>query len=312
MNPVRSLKTAIQNGPYPLYLLAHIAWLELVERRRDLECARQLGLPALSTIDTNSWRKSSKLFVLGTGPSINQIDGSRWQYVARHDSVGINLWLAHPFRPSMLIYEAIADTTKIYQEVGQFFCKLATSRSDYGPIPKLISETRPERMAFVRNLPQNFLTNTYYSWCQWALARNHSELSLYLKYLKFSGFLKPGNPIYRFFKARSSVVQAISLGLKLGFEDIILCGIDLKRGGYFFDDINRYPHMADFPLSRQGALNSSGSSHSTFQASATEMGPVEFLGALNEMLKRQGVRIWVESTETALYPTLPQFPFPAE
>lgn len=48
-------------------------------------------------------RTSEKLFILGSGLSINEIVD--WAHIAAHDSVGFNFWLIHDFVPDFYFIE---------------------------------------------------------------------------------------------------------------------------------------------------------------------------------------------------------------
>ncbi len=66
---------------------------------------RRAGASAVRLKDLMSAPRSSRLFVLAPGASVATLEASHWSEVREHMSLGINYWIAHPFRPDLTIVE---------------------------------------------------------------------------------------------------------------------------------------------------------------------------------------------------------------
>ena len=58
----------------------------------------------------------------------------------------------------------------------------------------------------------------------------------------------------------------ITLGIRLGYQRLILCGVDLNRADYFFEDIDRYPNAVGFRNSNTGPIHDTLVQHRDLQA----------------------------------------------
>src|SRR5262249_36622754 len=101
-----ALKNAVKQLPYPLLLRFYYAWYFSRKLTRFERTRLSLGITRLSWVDLSQHRRSETLFILGSGPSINQISEERWRFIASHDSVGVNMWLYHRFVPTFYVVES--------------------------------------------------------------------------------------------------------------------------------------------------------------------------------------------------------------
>jgi len=103
---INLVKKLIQKLPYPLFLRIFYVWFFIRKALRAEYVRCKVGLPLLSLVDLRKYKRSDVLFILGTGPSINQISAQRWQAISRHDTLGLNFWLYHPFVPTFYVVES--------------------------------------------------------------------------------------------------------------------------------------------------------------------------------------------------------------
>ncbi len=50
-------------------------------------------------------KSSNTLTILATGPSVNDITDSQWDWISKHDTIGLNDWYLHRFVPKYFNYE---------------------------------------------------------------------------------------------------------------------------------------------------------------------------------------------------------------
>ncbi|HMD19010.1 MAG TPA: hypothetical protein VKH40_01740 [Alloacidobacterium sp.] len=216
------------------------------ESARAVKAAARAGLPLLETLDLPSLRASNTLFILGSAWSINDISDERWQVIGKHDSVGINFWLAHPFVPRFFHFEDIAyDDQPIMYEAFQ---KLFERRSEaYANTLKIITEVSPiGGRQTIFELPEGMKKNLYVGFSMPVVARNEDELRTGLRYMRAIGAFLPRAKVAWLFKYGGSVIAMLTLGVIMGYKRMILCGVDLNQQDYFYQHPERYPECADW------------------------------------------------------------------
>ena len=96
----------MQKPPHSLFLKIYYVWFFLRKTLRAEYVRRRACLPLLSTVDLAKYKRSDTLFILGTGPSINQISPERWRVIAQHNSLALNFWFYHSFVPTYYVVES--------------------------------------------------------------------------------------------------------------------------------------------------------------------------------------------------------------
>src|SRR5438105_10010101 len=134
-----ALKDLAKRLPYPVLLRIFYFWYIARDIRATETARRRSGVRRLNEVDLHAYKRSNTLFVLGSGASVNEISPERWKVIARHDSVGFNFWLVHPFVPTYYFLEVIrrADSPEAFDP----FVTIANERAaDYRDVPKIAME----------------------------------------------------------------------------------------------------------------------------------------------------------------------------
>ena len=76
------------------------------------------------------------------------------------------------------------------------------------------------------------------------VARNEEELRYGIRYFRSIGAFSPHARVAWLFKYGGSVIAMMTLGVLMGYKRIILCGVDLNKQDYFYQDPRRYPECA--------------------------------------------------------------------
>lgn len=299
---VGALKSLAKSLPYPIFLQLFYAW-DRVQMRAHAEAARKrAGVALLENIDLLKIKSSDTLFVLGSGPSINQISSSRWQVISRHDTVGFNWWLYHAFVPKFYFFESIDKD--VWPEAFDSFLELAKRRAaEYASTVKVAMEIHRAGTQTFEHLPAAFKQNLFAAHKVEAPARTEAELTRALGHLKGRGAFQATGRFSYLVKYAASLTSIMVFGLKLGYKRIVLCGIDLKIANYFFQDRRFYPESWEPPVTVTTGK------HDT-DVPLTWRLPVSHVVAAfkRELLGPAGVELYIESRESALWPTLPSFP----
>jgi len=141
---INLLKAAAKSLPYPIFLRLFYLKYFVSDLRGEERTRKNLGIPLLSESNLESYKQSDTLFILGSGSSVNAISGERWQVIAKHDTVGFNFWLFHPFVPKMYFIEAIslAEQPAVYATYQELAKRRA---SDYSETLRRLVERHAHR-----------------------------------------------------------------------------------------------------------------------------------------------------------------------
>jgi len=286
--------------PHPmLYRLYHRVHMR-EEATRAKAAAANAGLPLLDSLNIRSLKKSDTVFILGSAWSINDISNDRWRIIGRHGSIGFNFWPAHSFVPQIYVFESLAyhDHPLAYAA----FRPLLERRCDaYANTVKIITDVRPlgpHQLLF--DLPEGMRKSLYLGYTMPVIARSELEMEAGLRYMESLGAFKPSDQIPWLFKYGGSVIAMISLGLRMGYRRIVLCGIDLDRQEYFYHHRERYPEYADWEFS------SRKDPHLTTRRLPWMIPSQSVIYLLKRLiLDPAGIELFVESHNSTLYPEVP-------
>ncbi len=299
LKPVKSLISAL---PFPVilrlyYLRARAEYWPLFER-----CRERANVPGLEDVDLSQYKKSDTLFVLGAGPSINQISRRRWEAIEAADSVGFNFWPFHAFVPTYYFFES--GPPDYHPEIGRRLLQLFERRAqEYSSVVKVVMDLSHHGPQFVYNLPAGWRKNLYAACNVPVIARSSDEFRYVLHYWKRRELFVPGTRVRYLMKFCATLSTLVTFGAKLGYRRIVLCGVDLKTQDYFYQDAELYPESASFvPVARE-------QKHETLLPAAWIVPIDEVLLALqSELLEPQGIELYVEHPGSLLCPRFPAAP----
>lgn len=301
---LQSLKDAAKKLPHPILMRAIYCFYAVSRYSRFERSRRAAGLPLLNELDLNTVKRSDTLFILGGGPSINQITAERWQAIARHDSVGVNFWLFHPFVPTIYVTESM-----VRNEALECMCRLMLEAmrrraADYRDTVKIITDLYEPGRQMVSALDPEFCRNLYAAYDIPLPARDEAEFEAGVRYLQQKGLFLRSNRIRGLFKYGLSLSLLISLGLRMGYKTIVLCGIDLKSHEYFYNDQELFPKTAHIRFHPTSVLQHGANVRLPWmlpqQCVVSEMKRL--------LLEPAGVRLYVENPSSALWPMLEHAP----
>lgn len=292
----------LHKASYPAFLRAYYLKYLFTELRKDEYCRKRLSISQFGDLDLSGVKHSDTLFILGSGLSINDIPASRWDAIARHDSIGFNFWPIHPFVPTIYFVETIQ--TNHVQNMFEPLCRIARQRAeDYAGVIKVVTELRNAyptgQFAGLEEFSGPWYTLRTFP----VAARTEAEFSYGLDYLRRRGLFDPANRIRAVFKQASTLSSVISLAIRMQYRTIVLCGVDLNHSRYFYQDESLYPGTAQLEFSpRHGthATNSPMPWRITIESVILEM--------KRQILDPIGIQIYVENRCSALWPRIMEVP----
>jgi len=289
--------------PHPLLLRLHHHYQLAQQSGLAREVSRRTGLPLLESLDLRSLKTSDTAFVLGSGPSINEISGDRWAVIGKHDTIAMNFWLVHPFVPRIYLFEN--GPRQGWELLFDAMRGLLQQRAaDYRDTVKIVSEYEPlQSQQMIFEIPEAFRPHLYVGYSANIAARNKSELVAGLRYLRRTGIFDEGSHLPWHFKCAGSVVAAMSLAVRMGFRRIVLCGIDLGRAEYFYHDAQRYPEASSWEFVPKTQT------HLMARRFAWGLpGQEAIVHFKREILDLAQIELFVENRSSKLFPNVPEIP----
>lgn len=289
------LKSLAKRLPHPLLLGAYYAWYFSRKLARFEHTRRKARLPRLSEIDLSQCKKSDTLFILGSGPSINQISEDWWRVIARHDSLGFNMWLFHRFVPSFYVVESASYSNR--EAVCRAVVQLSHRRGrDYANTIKIITDLFEPDPQYVFDLAPEFRENLFTVYNVPLPARDQHEFERGIAYLRRTGLFRTGPRVGWLLKYGLTLSLALCFGLRMGYKRIVLCGIDMTSDAYFYQDATLYPENRDLSVEVPGAR------HPARQRFAWMLPQMEVVLAMQRLLFQPAkVELYIGSTASMLH-----------
>lgn len=294
------MKNTVKRLPYPLLLRTYYAWFLAGKLLRFERIRRQLGIPRLSSIDLAARKTSDTLFILGSGPSINRISRERWEWIARHDTLAVNLWLFHWFVPKFYVTES-ASYGGARDLVSHRLVDIANRRApEYRNTIKIITDLYEPGRQYVFDLNPDFRTNLYAAYNIPLPAREEREFEMGVRYLEAKGFFRPTGHIAALFKYSLSLPLLLTFALRLQYRKVVLCGFDMTTQDYFYQDPELYPESRGLAFAAQGVPHGANRPVPWMLPQSTVVYEMQRL-----LLAPAGVELFVENRCSALWPRVP-------
>ncbi len=191
-----------------------------------LDCSRAFARRAPSSDQT--------LFILGSGPSVEDLTEKDFALIKQGVSIGLNSWVIHPFVPDIYGFESVAEEGDSH-EAGVLSSLL--SRSDIIDASPLILHLRPHAWTKPNmqvHAPNELRKNFFFYGRTQLFTKSQKNLEgdigVLLKAKNFGWF-----PQSILIDSGASVVRMASLGVFAGFKKIVFVGVDLSSTRYFFE-----------------------------------------------------------------------------
>ncbi len=243
-------------------------------------------------------RNSDTIFILGSGPSINDMSESDFEIIRQHDSIGFNWWMAHDFVPDFYFFQFSKKSTEILKLYN-------LKKTDYGKSIIIIrgsflgSNCQQLRSVIKDNFEESktFYINEFpiHSRCSLPI----SDLITFVKNLGIFDF----NVIADFtVKWRGTLGLIVSFAYQMGYSKIILCGVDMLNSDHFFDHEKYDDLRREIYLPRPGQHNIETMMSKRYSSNTV----AEYMRHLYEhMLCEHGVQMYILSERSALNGVLP-------
>jgi hypothetical protein len=263
------------------------AYLRLQQVRADAWLRDRLARRCycvLSEAELRATRRSDRLFIFGSGASLNDLSPGAWQHFAQHDTLGFNWFVYQRFvRCDYHLIRGIPDTdldASVWRpQLARYFSLLQANPCFAGTVYLVqegFSAINGNRSIGLRLLPED---RPVYRWRK----RRSDALSLALR---------------QGLTLRYSTLDAgVNFGALLGWRTIVLVGVDLYDRRYFWlpPDETRSVDI------RRGARYDQP--HSRAQS-----GMIAAYGVWAKELEARGIGLYVYNPRSLLARVLPVYP----
>lgn len=280
------------------------------------------GTKTLQLIDEKDRveENNKSLFILGSGPTVNEHTEEEWEHIGNNDSWGFNVWFCHDFVPSTYIAQALVEPKKNSKDTFPYSTNIM--------LRKMLDDRKEDYINttfFIRGDAVNkhkFYKTEFGSKLEGILGRqgalfaempvgstNKISPSVLLDNLHSLGFFQINREVQIIPKFGSTITELISLALMLGYKEIVLCGIDMNDGGHFYDNeesFQRYPYLRQ--LSNINHTRTPEGGHEHMDSTSRPYTIKEYIVALRKFAKEKfGAEIYVMREKSALYPEIPKY-----
>lgn len=273
--------------------------------RRMLAALRSRGiLQTVDDLDIAARKRSSTVFVLGSGSSVNDLTDADWAVIGRHDSIGFNHWLIQDFVPTFYFVELSTESLAEDRYLADLLCRRLPDLDDMPIIAESKCWLRPDGVAM--NLPRQLRSHLFF-YAPYYLRTTSVDVVAWVLH-RCRSLWRHGNCDLRaMVHHRASLSALVLFAFLAGYEEIVLVGVDLNDSRYFWEANSEVLGGAPGP-----PASPTGSVHMTVDptATASEVAvPIdEYLSLLDSsVLRPNGVTLSVANPTSRLSSILPVY-----
>jgi hypothetical protein len=267
------------------------------------------------------FKKSDTLYVMGSGSSIHDLPPEAWRLIRASDSLGINFWLYHEHVPTWHFCEVSREAA----EAESLMALLKMRMEDYRHTCIMLKDVMKLDDRFPRwstEFPLGEASHLYTLASLGVRGRTAGMLRFFLRWYRRLGYFRRAEVLWGVPMKRATIFMTMCFGLMAGYKRIVLCGVDMSNTDYFYHH-PKYtgpgmPKPPTLPVTAQAlAEKYSGhgvkmrqspnpSIHNTIDPALNPLPMDEVIHAFNEeVLKPEGVELFVALPSSKLYPRIP-------
>lgn len=286
-----------------LVLMAQTQKIRRLIRSRE----RHAKVRGIESLDLARFKRSEKIFLLGSGASVNDLRPQDWAHIAQHDSLGWNSWHIHDFVPTYYFFEMSAPESR-YDYDYKFLETLDKKKLEYTNTPFVCRYINLYNSPNAFDaLPQEVKANLYLSAPYQLKGRTPHLVERQLAIWRTLVYDKPKKDMGALIHYRGSLSDAVVFSVLAGYQEIILIGVDMNNKLYFWE-----AEPEKYPLG-QGMRNpQTGNVHNTANpdlTNSTQTLPLDqFLDIFDKVvLQSGGIQLFIGSHKSRLFPRFPLY-----
>ncbi|HAS8557964.1 TPA: hypothetical protein I7791_05720 [Vibrio vulnificus] len=181
----------------------------------------ELVIKGINKLNRSTYKKKTdKIFIFGSGESVANLKDEDWEHISKFDTAALNYFYIHDFTPDLLFVE-LNDYEPLYEYIRDQ-CLNCERFSE----TKIIFQYKHARKT---DLYKFKYLNEIYSYVPYNLPS--MDEGVIEEYLKKRRSVEPGKIIHH----ASHVSALVDYCIFLGYKEIILIGVDLNGGKYFYE-----------------------------------------------------------------------------
>lgn len=276
----------------------------LVETRRSIRAVRRYRKRKPRLVERRGDKRL--LFLLGSGPSINEISNEQWAEIRSGCSWAFNFFMVHPHVPDRFYFQ----TPYKRPDLDQLMASLLESRlADYRHVEAFARGDAVNRAMFERMSVGSLLMSggRPVFFMEEAFVPSYSKVipSELVGWLRDYGFFEENTdlPVPKF---GSTICLMVAHAIRQGHTTLVLCGIDMNDRGHFYD---AEPYIESFPGLSLIRSSVGVGAHPHGASVERPYGVKDYLLALRALARELGGDIYVSSKTSALYPEFECYSF---
>ena len=252
----------------------------------------------------SKFKSSDTLFIMGSGPSICDMNSDQFNHISKHDSFGFTNWTLHDHVPTYYMNEFKFKDEEMIRCAEQELYNLVAKKKLYKDTALIFraGSTEFKKINGINKLGLPF-KNIFLALDVGVYGKNKDEFMKSLLFLKKCRIL---NSQFLLLQKSASLFRVIIFAYKLGYKKIVLCGIDLTGEQYFWEkEINKYSKKdLIIPILESNRTLS----HKTNNPGKSTGGMIisDIIYATNEtLLGPNSIELSVESEQSYFFPKYP-------
>ena len=199
-----------------------------------------------SKLFTSNYKNSNTVFVMGTGMSINEYSETDFELISKHDSIGVNFFIFHHFKPSFYFMETHKTSIGLFDTLHKKQDKVSTIPYFYRGYssPKSLLNM----ISNIKSIPK---TQKYFLILKDAWIKGDwDSIPVHL----IDKILDPKKTDF-FYNYISTILFSIFFSYKVGYQKIVLCGFDMDHNYFYCTDEKYKPEANALNLCIESAFN---------------------------------------------------------
>ena len=180
--------------------------------------AKKKGIPIIDRSLKIKPKKGKKIFILGSGESIANLNDDDWQHIKDHDTAALNYFYVHDFTPNIMFVEL-----NMHSGLVELFERNCVEEDRFSNT-RIILQYKHARRTKIYD--KSNTRKKVESYIPVNLAASSKD--------EFSRLYANRNKA-KFVHHASHVCALVDFCISEGYEQIILIGVDLNGGKYFYE-----------------------------------------------------------------------------
>lgn len=282
-------------------------WPATVESVRSVKRYEGFGFNAIGP-NFPFRKKGDALFILGSGPTINDITETEWDHIRESGSVAFNNFITHPFVPDIYILQGNRNQTN----EDQFLECYERRRPQYAGVTYIARGDQVNNFSFhekqaAARIMEMESDRLYFAPELFVYSRTKINPVRIIQFLIEQGLLKHGQMSPLLPKLCATVPMLHVLAALFGYRKVVFCGIDMFDNTHFYDARYGLDVVSRFEVEKPKV-----EVHPHADPRAREFSIKRILvDQAREMHRHWGVETYCMSPRSLLYPTLPLYERPS-